>query len=64
MTKKEAIARKAAWGAALTEGRVVRYNKGLSMRSFATADEAQAFVRQIKTFCPDEMAEIVNVAGE
>ena len=63
MTKKESIARKQAWQQALSEGRVVRYNEGCSMRSFKTQDEAHAFVQQIKTFCPDDMAEIVCVTS-
>jgi hypothetical protein len=61
MTKKEAKARKEAWQQALKNGRVVRYNNGCSMRACNTIEEANAFVRQIKTFCPDDMAEIVRI---
>ncbi len=39
-TKKEAIARKAAWSKALAEGRVVRYNGGLSLTSYPTIEQA------------------------
>jgi hypothetical protein len=36
VTKKEARARKAAWQQALSEGRVVRYNEGLTLVSYPT----------------------------
>ena len=61
MTKKEAKARNEAYRKALQEGRVVRYNDNCSFRSFATAEAAQAFVQQIKTFCPNNQAEIIRV---
>lgn len=64
MTKKEAKARKVEWTNALKEGRVVRYNNGCSMRSFKNTYDAQDFVRQIKTFCPGDMAEIVRLPRE
>ena len=47
MTKKEARARKEAYSLALKEGRVVRYNSGLSFQSFKTVEAAQAFLDQL-----------------
>jgi hypothetical protein len=41
MTKKEAKARKAAWQLALAEGRVVNWNDGFSLTSYATVEQAQ-----------------------
>ena len=41
MTRKEAIARKAAWALALSEGRVVRYNGGMTLTSYPTVEAAQ-----------------------
>ena len=61
MTKKEARARNEAYRTALEEGRVVRYNDNCSFRSFPTIEAAEAFVRQIKTFCPNDQAEIIRV---
>lgn len=48
MTKKEAIARKADWSRALAEGRVIRYNFGMTLRSYPTAEEARAEVERFK----------------
>jgi hypothetical protein len=61
MTKKEAAQFKAAWQAALTEGRVIRYNNGQSMKSFKTREEALKAVEQINTFAGG--ASIVAIEG-
>ena len=45
MTKKEAAKRKADWSKALAEGRVVRYNDGMQLRSFASVEEAKEFLK-------------------
>lgn len=50
MTKKEAIERKANWAKALAEGRVVRYNSGMSLKSWPTVQQARDDVRAINTF--------------
>ena len=47
MTKKEAKARKAAYQLALSEGRVVRYNSGLSYRAFPTVEAAETFLANL-----------------
>jgi hypothetical protein len=57
MTKKQARIRNEAYRQALAEGRVVRYNQGCSFRSFKTAEEAEAFIQQIKTFVPEADAQ-------
>lgn len=40
MTKREAIKRKAEWALALKEGRVVRYNGGMTLTSYPTTEKA------------------------
>ena len=57
-TKKEAIERKVAWNRALIEGRVVRYNDGLTMTSYSTKEKAEAAAREL------EGAELVALIGE
>ena len=42
------IERKAAWSLALSQGRVVRYNGGLTMRSYPTAEEARMECERFK----------------
>ena len=59
MTKKEAKARKEAYTKALAEGRVVRYNNGLSFRSFKTVEDAEAFAEQARQM--DKDAGIIRV---
>lgn len=39
--RKQAIQRKADWSLALAEGRVVRMDDGLTMKSFPTVAEAE-----------------------
>jgi hypothetical protein len=39
-TKKEARLRKENWNKAIAEGRVLRYNDGMSFKEFKTAEEA------------------------
>lgn len=48
MSKKEAKARKAAYTNALAEGRVVRYNGGMSFRSFLTVQDAEFFLETVR----------------
>lgn len=48
MTKKQAIERKESWSKALAEGRVVRYNFGMTLRSYPTAAEATAECERFK----------------
>jgi hypothetical protein len=48
MTKKEAAKRKADWSKALAEGRVVRYNNGMQLRSFASIVEAEDFLKIVR----------------
>ena len=43
-TKKEARVRKAAWTAALVEGRVVRTNDGNTLTAYATVEAARRAV--------------------
>ena len=48
MTKKEARERKAAWQQALLDGRVVRYNDGMELRSFPTVEAAETFRKAMR----------------
>lgn len=41
MTKREAIKRKAEWAKALSEGRVVRWNGGMTLTSYPTTEATQ-----------------------
>jgi hypothetical protein len=50
MTKKEAIARKAAWSAALKEGRVVNF-VGMRLTSYPTVERAQAALTDAHKNC-------------
>jgi hypothetical protein len=54
-TKKEAIQRKIEWSCALVEGRVVRYNGGMTLTSYSTKEKAETAAREI------EGAEIVRL---
>lgn len=45
-TKKEAIERKAAWSKALQEGRVVRYNGGMTLTSYPTVERARQALQE------------------
>jgi hypothetical protein len=49
MTKIEARERNKDWQKALAEGRVVRMNGGLTLRSYITVEAAKAAVTQITT---------------
>jgi hypothetical protein len=42
VTKKEAREAKRRWSLALAEGRVVRYDDGLTLRAFLTREQAEA----------------------
>lgn len=44
VTKREAKARRENWEAALVDGRVVRLDGGMSLRSFKTRQEAAEYV--------------------
>jgi hypothetical protein len=59
MTKNQAIERNAAWSKALAEGRVVRWNDGMTLTSYPTELLALAAVQDIKLAGMD--AEIVKV---
>jgi hypothetical protein len=60
MTKKEAKARKAAWQLALTQGRVVRHNDGMTLTSNKTVHDAKMLVFALRDN-GDDSAEIVQV---
>jgi hypothetical protein len=49
-TKKEAIARKAAWSAALVEGRVVNF-VGMHLTSYPTCDRAHEALAEAHRNC-------------
>jgi hypothetical protein len=56
---KQAIARKRAWQAALTEGRVVRSNNGMTLTSNKTVHDAKMLVFALRDN-GDDTAEIVK----
>jgi hypothetical protein len=58
-TKKEAKARRAAWNAALAEGRVVRTNDGNTLTAYATVEAARRAVEtNLKVGLVAEIVEI------
>ena len=57
--KKAAKMRKAAWNQALIEGRVVRFQNGITLRSFLNTDTACKAVEEAKA--AGLQAEIVSI---
>lgn len=62
MTKKEAAERKTAWQKALREHRVVRYDGGLTLRSYLTPEAAAEAVDLLRAQGRD--AELVTEKPE
>lgn len=60
MTKKEARAGKEAWTKALAEGRVVRFDEGMSFRSFKSNADAQVFAASLPVEAKPEVLTVVD----